>query len=233
MLWRKSVTEKKLEQKLEQIDGILKRSFFNVKKDAVKIFQWLNYLYHKNIEHEQQLKQIQSNIFNLTPSKEEIKKVVDYHYPLESILAKLSELDSKVSRLIQAEQAEKFDVKARSHIPHTIQIDSQNEELQKKIYSIEKRLELTEQKKQSIKEKITNKFIRNSKGYIKGIIVSYIKKYEKISSLELKDLIVDEQNFCSKSSFYRLLKEVEQLEDIGIINQGRKKYYLSRLIKRV
>jgi len=98
---------------------------------------------------------------------------------------------------------------------------------------IEKRLERLEQKKLSIRERIVKRLTRNSKEYIKSVILSYIRKYEKISALQLKEIVVDEQNFCSKSSFYRLLEEIEELDDIGVIKQGKEKHYISKAIKRI
>jgi len=65
------------------------------------------------------------------------------------------------------------------------------------------------------------------------LILSYIIKYEKISALQLKEIVVDEQNFCSKSSFYRLLEEIEELDDIGVIKQGKEKHYISKAVKRI
>ena len=74
---------------------------------------------------------------------------------------------------------------------------------------------------------------RSSKEYIKSFIISYIRKYEKISALQLKEIIVDEQNFCSKSSFYRILEEIDQIDDIGVIRQGKEKMYISKTIKQM
>jgi len=96
------------------------------------------------------------------------------------------------------------------------------------ISNIDRRLERLEQKKMSIKEKIMKRLTRNSKEYVKSVILSYIKKYERISALQLKEIVVDEQNFCSKSSFYRLLEEIGELDDIGIVKQGKEKHYISK-----
>ena len=74
---------------------------------------------------------------------------------------------------------------------------------------------------------------RNSKEYVKSVILSYIRKYEKISALQLKEIVVDEQNFCSKSSFYLLLEEIEQLEDIGVIKKGNEKLYVSKAVRQI
>ena len=46
--------------------------------------------------------------------------------------------------------------------------------------------------------------------------------------MPLKEIVVDEQNLCSKSSFYRLLEEIEQLDDVGVIKHGKEKHYVSK-----
>lgn len=93
------------------------------------------------------------------------------------------------------------------------------------------RLEKLEKKKSTIKEKIIKKITRNSKEYIKTIIVSYIKKYGTISAMQLKEMLVEEQGICSKSSFYRFLEEIEELDEIGTIKKGKEKHYIAKNIK--
>ena len=72
---------------------------------------------------------------------------------------------------------------------------------------------------------------RNSKEYVKQLMLSYIRKYTQIGALQLKDMIVHDQGLCSKSSFYRLLDEIEALEDIGTVKKGKQKYYLYKQLK--
>ena len=98
---------------------------------------------------------------------------------------------------------------------------------------IEKRLEKLEQKKASMREKIMKRLTRNSKEYVKSVMMSYIKKYESVSALQLKDIIVDEQQFCSKSSFYRLLEELEDLDEIGVVKRGKEKHYITKAMKHL
>ena len=80
--------------------------------------------------------------------------------------------------------------------------------------------------KTAIKEKIIKKITKNSKNYIKSVIYSLIKKYGRISAPQLKEIVVEEQGLCSKSSFYRLLSELESDNEVGIIRQGKEKLYL-------
>lgn len=219
MFWKEN---NKTEKKLLQINEAIKRSFANVKKDTTNIFQWLNYFYKKSIEQEHTIEQLQVELSYVPRTREEIRKIVDDYYSFESIMAKIRDLNEKVDRFarMQREAPLLYPVASAPEQPQTI-------------FSIEKRLEKLEQKKMSIKEKIMRKLTRNSKEYIKGIIVSYIKKYERISALQLKEIIVDEQNFCSKSSFYRLLEEIESLEDVGVVRYGKEKHFFSKAIKHV
>ena len=90
------------------------------------------------------------------------------------------------------------------------------------------RLEKLEEKKRNLKEKIIKRITKNSKDYLKTIIHSYIRKYGKITALQLKEMVVDEQGLCSKSSFYRLLEELEELDEIGVIQKGREKQYVAK-----
>ena len=139
--------------------------------------------------------------------EQRIKQIGDYYsLQLQGIITKIKELNEKIDELARKQSTQ-------THID---------------ISHIEKRLEKLEQKKQSAREKIMKKITRNSKEYVKSIILSYIKKYEKISALQLKEIIVDEQNFCSKSSFYRILDEIDELEDIGVVRHGKEKHYISK-----
>ena len=219
MFWQKN---NKTEKKIVQINEVIKRSFANVKKDTTNIFQWLNYFYKKSAEQEQMVKQLQIELSYAPKTREEIRRIIDDYYSFDSIVARIRELNVKVEELASKQRD--------THLPYaTIAAPP----IQTNISSIEKRLEQLEQKKLSIKEKIMKRLTRNSKEYIKSIIISYIRKYERISAPQLKEMIVDEQNICSKSSFYRLLDEIEQLEDVGVAKYGKKKHLFSKAVKRI
>ena len=223
MFWKKDNTDKKL----NQMNEILKKSFANVKKDTANIFQWLNYFYKKNTEQEQMIKELKLEISYIPKTREDIRRIIDDYYSFEGIMARIRELNKKVEELSN-EISKKQQVHIEKYVPQAMP-----KELQTGIVDIEKRLERLEQKKLSIKEKIMKRLARNSKEYVKSVVLSYIKKYERISALQLKEIVVDEQNFCSKSSFYRLLEEIEQLDDIGVIKQGKEKHYVSKALKHI
>ena len=219
MFWKKDNTEKKI----SQMNDLLKKSFENVKRDTTGIFQWMNYFYRRGMEQEQLIKRLQLELSYMPKTREDIRRIIDDYYSFESIMAKISELNYKIDEL-----ARKHATQAERSVAQPV-----HKEVHHDMSYIEKRLEMLEQKKMSIKEKIMRKLTRNSKEYVKSVILSYIRKYERISALQLKEIVVDEQNFCSKSSFYRLLEEIEELDEIGVVKQGKEKHYISKAVKRI
>lgn len=215
------------------MNEILKKSFANVKRDTTNIFEWLNYFYKKSMEQEHTIKKLQLELSYVPRTRDDIKHFLDGHYPFEDVISKVKELNDKIDELVRKQ------FKAEQEASQRTLLNLQKEQTQKElpteifanISNIEKRLEKLEQKKLSIKEKIIKRLTRNSKEYVKGVILSYVKKYEKISALQLKEIVVDEQNFCSKSSFYRLLEEIEQLDEIGVIKQGKEKHYILKVTR--
>lgn len=228
MFWRKEKKDEG-EKKLMQINEILKISFGNVKRDTTNIFKWLNYLYRRNIEQEQFIKQLQLELSYMPKTREDIRRIIDEYYSFEGMMAKIRDLSAKMDEItrIQAQKEE-------THIPQKIVTVQQEapKEMHNELNLLHQRLERLEQKKLSMKEKIIKKITRNSKEYVKSIIISYIRKYERISALQLKEIIVDEQDLCSKSSFYRLLEEIEQSDEIAVIRHGKEKHYLLKILKK-
>lgn len=229
MFWKKDNTG----EKLNKINEILKKSFANVKRDTTAIFQWLNYFYKKNLEQEQMINQIRLEISYMPKTREEIRQIIDGYYSFEGVLAKVMDLDAKINEVAKIQSAKAKAYEQTERYMEQPMAEETKKELQVGLLNIERRLEKLEQKKLSIKEKIIKRLTKNSKEYVKSVILSYIKKYERISALQLKEIVVDEQNFCSKSSFYRLLEEIEELDDIGVIKHGKEKQYISKAVKRI
>ena len=220
MFWKK---KDESGNKLIVMNDLLKKSFTNVKKDMSNIFQWLNFLYKKNMQQDQMIRQLQMEMSYLPKTREDIRRIIDDYYSFEGIMSKMRDLNFRVDELarMQAQSRQQPQViEVQKEAPREVSVDFSR---------IEKRLEKLEQKKDSIKEKIIKKITRNSKEYVKSVMISYIRKYEKISALQLKEMVVDEQNFCSKSSFYRLLEEIEQLEEVGVMKAGKEKHYFSKM----
>ncbi|MEM3126822.1 MAG: hypothetical protein QW331_02015 [Candidatus Woesearchaeota archaeon] len=133
-------------------------------------------------------------------------------------------------RLARVEATLNFVPKTREEIRALVDFHYDSSDLERQITELKTKIADLEQKRTptSYKEKMVAKITRNSKEYLKSMLISLIKKYGRISALQLKEMMVDEQNLLSKSSFYRLLEEIEQLEDIAVMKQGKEKIYVSK-----
>ena len=219
------IRQPKTEVQLQRLNSLLAASFANVKRDTGLIFQWLNFLYAKNQEQQRAIDNLTQDLSKIPKDKADFKKIIDDIYSFEDISKRMDSLNLRLDAIYRREI-----VPAGTGAGTGTEADF---EAKQRLESIQKRLEKLEEKKQTLKEKLVKKITKNSKEYVKTIILSYIKKYEKISALQLKEMVVDEQGLCSKSSFYRLLEELESLEEISVIKKGKEKHYLSKLVKKI
>ena len=211
MLWLRKQSE--TERRLSQMNLLLVKSFANVKRDTQNIFFWLNFLNQQNQQQQQKIKQLELDLSYIPKRPEDIRKIIDSYYSFDNIMEKIKLLNEKIDNL-------------------PLKSSSQTITAPREIYNIEKRLSnLEEQRKATIREKVVQRVSKNSKEYVKSLILSYIRKYGQISGLQLKEMIVQDQGLCSKSSFYRLLDEIETMEDIGTAKKGNQKYYLYKQMK--
>jgi hypothetical protein len=197
-----------------------------VKGDTSNLRQWVDYLHQKTQQQEAKIKALSDEIatqneeLSMMPkTPEDIKRVIDAYYSYESMLNRIRAMEVKVEEVSQREMPWQ---PAKPHVPpgHA------------EIDTLRRKIEALEQKKLSLKEKIVKRVTRNSKDYLKGIILSYIRKYEHVSTLQLKEMVVDDQQLCSKSSFYRLMEEIEDEHEIGVVRQGKEKHYFLKALKK-
>lgn len=199
--------KKKEEDRWEDLHSYLKNSFDNVKNDTSNIFEWLQFLFQKSTQQEQMIHQLQHQLNRTPTSPEAIKRLIDSHYAYSNVHNKVQELHKKI------------DLLNNMHDSHNEQINQFHEKFQN----------LSQPQKQpNIKERIIQKLTKNSKNYVKTVILSFIEKYHKIPALQLKEMLVDEQKLCSKSSFYRLLQELEQENRVELISDGKNKLYMAK-----
>lgn len=77
-----------------------------------------------------------------------------------------------------------------------------NRKLQSKIDKLQ------EAKPKGLKSELMRHYKKNKKGIIKQRILDFIKEKE-YSLPELKEIIVDDKQYCSKASFYRYIDELK------------------------
>jgi len=203
-----------VQSQVEQLHSMLKASFSHVKHDTSVLYQWVQHLHIQNQQQQNMIHELRHELQFIPKNPADIKRIVDQYYAFEPMLERMKNIEQRLEDLrIQKMQQPVFQAQP-SVIPAVEELKS--------------RLAKLEEKKRSLKEKIIKRVTKNSKEYIKTIIHSYIRKYGKISAFQLKEMVVDEQGLCSKSSFYRLLEELEQTADVGVIQKGREKQYVAK-----
>ncbi|MBI2108501.1 hypothetical protein HYT54_05220 [Candidatus Woesearchaeota archaeon] len=218
MFWNRG-----FEGKLERINTLLQRSFSNVKNDTNNLSRWMQYLYQKSQEQEALIRKMNEELSRMPRTREDIRHIIDSYYSYDTVLGQIHRLSSRVDEIAQRQ----------AHIPQPVQQVQPRAESEGAITEIDKRLRQLETKKLSLKERLIKRLTKNSKDYVKSVILSYIKKYESIPALQIKEMVVDDQALCSKSSFYRILEEVEEMNQVGIIKKGKEKHYFFKAIKNL
>ncbi len=210
-------------QEIITIKNNVESSFSNVKGDVYNIYAWVRHLQQSNEflkaqaqNTNQQLQIITQKLDTSNISKTEIKHMIDEHYSHHTShhYAQFDHITQKLDSIADINRQKTADIFERLDI-------------------ISKRVEQVENtpiaKKRTFKEKIVQKIQKSSKDYVKSIILNFIRKYERISALKLREIVVEEQGLASKSSFYRILEEIEDQEDITIIREGKEKIYILKM----
>ncbi len=208
--------------KIAKLDEKVEAHAQRNRADMDVLFHWVHYLNAQNeqtrraFEHFSQAMQHevralteevrgvreQKLIGNAGVSSDEVKQMVDLHIkaiPVETMLARLRHMESSIQFLDQKRHV----AQPVAH-PAPAPLSSSN-----------------------LQHRLVKKITRHSKSYIKNALVQYIQKYGKISALKLRDIVVDEQGLCSKSTFYRLLEELELEHGLEVIVDGKQKLFIA------
>jgi len=215
------------QKEVKEIQQATAEGFTKVKHDVDTLYQWINYLYAQNQQLLEQAKaqkdlieqqrlvihELKVNLAHMPKTVEEIKHVIDAHYNLEPIFTRLRHIEERIRGL---------EFKKKHYGPSEISYERpplSELRVEKPVVS-------------NLKEKIARRLVRNSKNYVKNLILGLVHKYGKISSLQLRDIVVDEQGLCSKSSFYRILEEMEKEGSLSTLGRGKNKTYVGQIVKR-
>lgn len=228
---------KEADEKIAALDHLLKESFSRVRQDTEALYQWIAYFQQTTARQQQLIETQQHDLDDAADALVEqaqeiqrqrqvlermhgelralpkdaatIKRIIDEHYDFEAILGKIRKIEDKLSSLEHTKAVPAPVVREIQHIA-PVQAPSRT----------------------ALREKIIQRITRNSKEYLKSMILSMISKYGRISALQLREMIVEEQGLASKSSFYRLLEELEDEEAVTVISDGKEKVLVPAGIKK-
>ena len=156
------------------------------------------------------IKELQEEISSVPKTPEEIKKIVDSYYSYDNMLEKINILNQKIEDISATRQT--------------------HQQAHPQIQQFQQKIEKIEPKKPTLREKIVKRLTKNSREYVTRTILSYIKRYESISSTKLKEIIVEDQGLTSKSSFYRVMESIEDMDFIGVMKKGKERHYFYKTV---
>ncbi|MFH0978285.1 MAG: hypothetical protein V1837_03195 [Candidatus Woesearchaeota archaeon] len=173
--------------------------------------QWISYLHQKLQAQEREMSSLMELLKQVPKAPQDIKQIIDEHYHFEDILKRIEQLNRQVDEVLVKHQP----------------LNKRLEEHHQRITNLEQSRPVAH-----FKEKMVQKITRQSKDYVKGLILSLIRKYDKASGTQLREIIVEEQALCSKSSFYRILSELEESRQVSVIEDSKEKYYLPLQLRK-
>ncbi len=122
----------------------------------------------------------------------------------------LDRLEAQISRL----KADMEPLKSQVFESHNRQIEAIKQKMEQPVSPAAKPV---------LHTRILNTLKRNSRAYAHSTILSYVKKHGKISVQQLREILVEEQAILSKSAFYRHIEEVEEMEGVAMVKEGKNK----------
>ena len=208
---------KRQDTKLQEMNQSLTASFEHVKSDVQHMQAWIHHLNQQNAYQQQVIDNVRAEIGQLksqkTLSREEIKDLIDHHYSLEPIVSRVEKLERELTQREPVQQADLSPVMSKLA------------EIAAKINTRPAPMPIAEKPISHLKQKVVRDVARRSKDYVKNVIHNLIQKYNQASGLQLREIVVEEQKLVSKSSFYRLLQELEDEGSISVMPKGKEKIY--------
>jgi len=205
---------------MAEMDRSVSQSFAKVKQDTDTLYQWVTYLHQQNQQLTEQnnalrrlteeqklaLNELKVTVQHLPKTPHEIKQIVEQYYNFEPILQRIKHIESKIE-LLEMRRERPF------------------RPLEQPSPSVSAPVERTAST--ALKEKLMRKLARNSKDYIKNLVLGLVHKYGRMGAMQLREIVVDEQGLCSKSSFYRVLEEMEKEHSLQVISDGKHTVYVA------
>ena len=193
---------------LEVLKSLLKKTFGNIKTDISINTKDLERLHDYNRRLEMQLMQLTGEIAIL---RSQLKPVFDSQN-LPNIESNSSNLNFVKLEQKLADIEKKLDTQVSK-----AQLEAQNvghNQIQNPFQQLVQNVPRMANK--GLAAQIMRKVGRNKKSLIKKRIVEIASK-EQLSLSELKEIVVDEQNLCSKATFYRYFDALKQKNVLSVV----------------
>lgn len=217
---------------VRQLEANAKASFSSVKGDTDLLWQWVTYL-HAQQQGQQGVLDGALRRIEQVPTRESIRSdiasAVEGAPVFERLMERVRHVEHRVDELNRVEQkVQVLETGQKDWFEQLKQLNSQVQELGtvRRQNVIPRMVPETVPGVSRLQEKVVRLASRNSKDAIKQSILNLVRLHGQITGVALRESIVHEQGLCSKSSFYRILEELEDGNDITVVDEGKEKRYL-------
>jgi DNA repair ATPase RecN len=226
-----------VETKVAELDNALTNSFQRVRDDMTNVTSWLNHLYSQEAERQQALANLQNQVWQLAARQQPVQQALPQAHGTAGVLERIKKVEEKIDQLHASVRTIEPVIDRVTSLNSNVKlVDESQQNIFERLRDISSRIDKFENIRtrassnfSNLREKIVKKVARRSKDYIKGLLLSTIAKYDQISALQLREIIVEEQGLCSKSTFYRLLEEIESEDSVGMVSRGKEKVYMPKM----
>jgi hypothetical protein len=224
---------RKLSEDVQQLEQNVKRSFEGVRNDTQNVYDWLNYLYTQNTELKRVVDEQTLLLKRMPTTKEQVRELIDSHYSFEPILERIRAIEHRVDSaakvgdkvgVIESQQRDIFDQLRQLHSQVSVLGNDRRQTVIPRDHP--RTVPSGMGNGSALAEKMVRIAVRNSKDVIRQSILKLIRLHGQMSGVALRESIVTEQGLCSKSSFYRILEEIEDEHEITVVDEGKEKRYL-------
>lgn len=217
---------------VRQLEANAKTSFSSVKSDTDLLWQWVTYLHAQQQGQSGVLDGVLRKIEQV-PTKEsirsEVASAVEGSPVFERLMERVRHVEHRVDELNRVEQkVHVLETGQKDWFEQLKQLNSQVQEIgtDRRQNVVPRTVPETVPGGSRLREKVARLATRNSKDAIKQSILNLVRLHGQITGVALRESIVHEQGLCSKSSFYRLLEELEEGHEITVVDEGKEKRYL-------
>lgn len=183
-----------------RIDGLhesLKESFGKVRSDNKNLTAWIRHLQQQNVFQRKILQRLNLRQRQFL-KRSEVIEIMKAEYPSDVHLERIESISSRIENLEKLLQKMPNKVKSEPIVRHS-----------------------------NLQKKIVKSVARQSKEYIKKAMLALCHKYNQMSANMLREMVVDEQKLCSRSSFYRLISELNTDGLLSVVSTGSDRIFVA------
>ncbi len=185
----------KVHGRIDKLHESLKESFGKVRSDNANLTAWIKHLQQQNIIQRKILQRLNLQQ-NQFLKRSEVMEIMKAEYPVDTHLERLELVSSRIENLEKLLKSAPKKAKSEPKVRHT-----------------------------NLQRKIVKNVARQSKEYIKKVMLALCRKYNQMSANMLREMVVDEQKLCSRSSFYRLISELNKDGSLSIVSTGKDRVF--------